>query len=80
LCSGRLLVYHCAWEIESADVTSHAQHFLWQPPAVQSSFKVHDLMALMRECLTLQENYTRWFVGELLDDADLATVKQTGTI
>jgi hypothetical protein len=78
--SGGRLVCDYGWDHEPADVTERAHQFLFEPIAVQSSFKVRDLLALVRACEPLQEIYARWFVREFLTDADLGAVEQTGSL
>jgi hypothetical protein len=78
--SGGRLVYHHDLDCEPEDVTARAHQFLFHPVAVQSYFKVQDLLALMRESEPLQEIYARWFVQEFLADAELGSVEQTGPI
>lgn len=78
--SGGRLVCDYGWDNEPADVTDRAHQFLFEPIAVQSSFKVRDLLSLMRECEPLQEIYGRWFVQEFLEDANLGAVERTGPL
>ena len=78
LCSGGRLIYDYGWQREPEDVTERGHQFLFEPLVVQSSFKVRDVLALMRACPELQEIYGRWFVRDFLEDTELGVIDQAG--
>jgi hypothetical protein len=73
LCSGGRLIYDYGWQREPEDVTERGHKFLFEPLVVQSSFKVRDVLALMRACPELQEIYGRIRSNAIFDV--LASIK-----